>query len=404
MAGQLAQFGRGGNDTAAAYGSIVHGRPDPVQLSLSVSNADPLYPKLNVSDPAYQRAYKNLHVFTDSMINNRPMGPASSETDHVWYMQCLNGLYNKNDKPWRLVSRLNIHGTTEDDILATEGPAQNNTVLLTGKSTTTNTGPAPILGGQYYYLDFPSRNPDKMFTGGCSKMGGVPENFLCLWTMPFNENIHRCVPIAMYKFYTDKDITENDSDFGQKINAHRLVDAVLDSAIVALGMLWKRDIIDDAALEAAVNVIKGRPNAAAGDQAINDFKDEFAKRWLQPLSEDGLLKPNAPLPALQSLPPDNIFDGGSAFLPTSLEVESLRAKRNNSGKNYDGAIDMVNLMDIEPSLDETINLAQLTAAEDLCVIVHASNMYFGGRIAGKTETTADPAMEMDQLAARFHGM
>ena len=404
---ELAQFGRGANDTAAAYGSIVHGRPDPVQLSLQVSNPNPMYDHIKVSDPAYQRAYENLHVFRDSMINNRPKGPASTETDHIWYMQTLNGLYSSTDKPWRLAARMIPYGVTEDDILALEGPAQTNTVLMTGKSTSTNTGPYPIKGGQYYYLDFPSTDKTKMYKGGCSFMDGVPENYLCLWTMAFDENLHRCIPIAMHKFFSDTEITEDEGDFGQKVNANKLIDSALDTAIVALALLAKRGVIAPGVLEAAVTAIKTPGGQDQNGQAIYDFKTEFADVWLAPMLDPanrlfGGLAALENLPTLSFVPAQEVFEGGSAFLPTSLEVEAVRGKRMAAGKRYSGPSNIGDIPNYNLSYDQQILLSQLTASEDLCMNVNEANRFYSRRIVGRAETTADPGMEMERLAAHLH--
>lgn len=398
MSATLGQFGRGANDTAASYGSIMHGRPDPVQLSLALANSRSLYPRLDSSAPTYQRAWKGLYVFTDTRIDNRTKGPGGPETDHVWYMQCLNGLYDSSDEPWKLVSRLNTVGLTEDDILAAEGPSQTNTILVTGKDTTPNTGPLPISGGQYYYLDFPSKNKDKMYTGGCSKMTGVPENFLCLWTMPYNPSLHRCIPIGLYHYYSDKTITENDTEFGQKMHAKSLLTAVLDSSLVVLGMLAQSGIIERGQLSAAIKKIDTKT-------ANENFEQEFARRWLHPMSgvKGNLMASDNDvenMPQIRVQTTEDVFQGGSAFLPTSMQFGQ---RLQGSGKTYRGATDLAHTRKTEMLTDQRVVLAQITSAEDLCVAANAANTYFTSRIKGKAETSADPGLEMDVIQVGIRG-
>lgn len=389
----LRDLGRGTNDTAASYGSIIHGTPDPVQINHALTNSNPLYPKLtDTSSPTYQKAWKNLYTFTDSQINNRPTGVGSPDIDHIWYMQCLNGLYDKTrDAPYVLADRLNVLGLTEDDILAQEGAATSGTILVTGKSTTTNTGPHTIQGGQYYYLDFPSTDPQKMYTGGCSMMSGVPEKFLCLWTMPYDLKLHRCTPIGLHKALTEYN-NQRDSDFGQRINAEGFLNATIESVVVALGLLNKRGVIGDGVLEEALNDM-GRP----------DFIQTFADAWLHPMKDGGReLLGNGidDLPNFTSSVSEDIFAGGSAFLPTS--ILAAKAKPKQFGKQYKGPANLLQREDL-PSVGKKLVAAQITSAENLCFFANQANSFFTRRIKGKAITSADPSKDFDTTAVGIRG-
>lgn len=384
---ELPYYGRGANDTAGAYGSIIHGTPDPVQLNVALTNQQPLYPTIDASKPSYQKAWKGLFAFTDEGVRNRPRGAGSADTDHVWFMMSLNGLYNKlSDAPYRLAERLNPLGITEDDVLAAEGPSQNTTILVTGKATTANTGPLTIRAQQHFYLDFPSTDPAKMYTGGCSNMEGVPEKFLTPWTMPYNPQIHRATPRGLYRFYSDGTITQSDSDFGQKENAGHVVDAAIDTAIVALAMLEKERIISDAVLLAAIKRVKE-----------NDFKERFTKCWLDPVNH--LLGEVRDLPPIVPQANSEIYAGGSLMEPSSILASKIPRP---SGRNFQGSANLMSGPQA-PNPQQQILHSQIVASENFFFYTNNANRYFTRRIVGKSENIVDPGKNMDCILIDGNG-
>ena len=399
---ELRDVGRGGNDTAGVYGTTHNARPDPVHQKSIARNLSPLYKQPNMRDDKYATARKGTLSWVDTRVDNR-QGASINETDMVWYNNQLNGSFTKGkDEPWALVDHLFIPGVIQDDVLVAEGSSKANTLQRSGKLTILNTGPQRIMAGQRIYWDLPPPSDEATtLVGGAALVPAYEEGAEFLWTMPYDDTIHRGTPAVLHKALTERTtIPGAHSDHGIERYGEEMFQAATATAFVALGALLEtlgdgnlpgtREDFLHVAHRVMGFAKTGRNNR---DDQATAFRARFIKQWLQPHTNLLFTDPAA---TLTNIGRGFEATGGTTFRP-SLEPLSITEHEK---------VRPLEPSSIAPRNMENIwmrraNLTQLMAAEELFFYTNKMREFYSKRIIFEALTSADSGKDMDVVFVRM---
>lgn len=376
----LRDLGNGANDTSGSYGIVLNAMPDPVVLRDALSSKDPLYPKMDKNDDKYQLATKGLMAFSDTRWNHQSASPFRSDLDIVYYVDNFAGLYSKSDSLISIVSNLAYVGFVDNDVLPNENSSKDNTLSWSAKKTFRNTGNKRILAGNLIFWDLKPSDPS--VKGGAAGMADMAANYCPMWTLPYDESIHRGCPQLIYAALTDPRYNvANTVDSGLKDYAEKWIEAVKNAAVV-------------------LAVASGSAQNGAVATAINGMtSNRVAELLLNPASNLLFNKALPPIGALQITAPSTVDNSGTIF-PSNTDLFAAKLKASLALNNVPPPTGGFVLVDQQLSTEQQVNLKQLSAAEDLFFFNNKINGFYTNRVVGQAIVSSDPSKDGEMIPVR----
>jgi hypothetical protein len=452
----LRDLGSGANDRSGAFGFVINAMPDPVKTREAQMSSNPMYPRVDPSDPKYRVSTKGCIGFIDKRWTHLPTSEYREDIDMIVYLDNLAGQYDESTEPWMLVDNLAYVGVVKTDVLSIDVRAgSENTLGWSDASTIRHTGLSRLRAGQKVYWDVPPKrgNPKEPPHKGASDMRDMPANYEPLMTMPYDPVIHKGSPTLFYRALTapanpssrdPSSFSTGTSDFGVRLIAEEWLTGVISIGLVTMLSLFEQegiafrnpgDLGHNFMLKLMDAVEDGKTQFQQQSSGALPRSSPLRKRIMEnllapmgdvkgsKLEETNLfgkqmehiptfgtlagqtireLQPkDFPVTGSVMLPPSyqarqkfDMFEGGFGFAPTmGFPVSGAQAAAAIfPHAGGAGARDPVPL--------RRLNRIQLEAAENFFFFTARGIDWYTGRVFCQANTSADPGFDFDKVSVR----
>jgi hypothetical protein len=457
----LRDLGSGANDRSGAHGFVINAQPDPVKTREAQVATNPMYPRMDTSDPKYRVSVKGCIAFVDKRWTHLPTSEYREDIDMIVYLDNLAGQYDDSTEPWQLVDNLAYVGIVKNDVLSLDIRAgSENTLGWSDASTIRQTGPYRIRAGFKVYWDVPPKrtNPKEPAHRGASEMKDLPANSEPLMTMAYDPVIHKGSPTLFWRALhtppqggstSPMSFSPGTSDFGVRLIAEEwLTSAIGVGLIVMLCAMEDADnnryrnpeTFEHRALLSLLAAIENGKTPFQQDgvgplPGPSTLRKKIMDRLLNPMGSDAnaslentnlfgnrhmedipLFNPMSKQKLGQDLQPKDFPVTGSVMLPPSYQArqkfdlyEGGFGFAQSEGFPVSGAQAGAAIFphmgaggaegpDARPM--RRLNRVQLHAAEDFFYFTARGIDWYTGRVFCQANTSADSGFDMDKVSVR----